>query len=529
MANITFTAKETAAAPQVPENQTDENKDNIKVNEISVDDSAFDDGTAPKPDNEFDISEVNEYKESIANGDITVTGLDKYGPCIPLSDAENTEIHAGQIKASLGPDELEKAYGDINSDFNTVVEAAKGVTNATVLLKESLEKVAHLDKLKDNSIGHGFTKANLGKHYQDIDSKVVSGDEALRVFTTITGGLRKVTLWNSGFSINIKNLSLDALSSFLKEMNKRDYEYGKEYGGFYYLFADLSITEYIIDKLLPLVITGSNYADYKDISKLRSAIAFQDYQVILWALASMMYPDGTNIKYVCSEPDCHHIESARIDLEKLRLNNEDLINEDMKNFMADHAKTKVTDEDLAKYRELCKFDKNITFEYGEVEETKKKWTVALKQCSLQEYMDLGNTFNEELISRADVHSREEVSSFIAYNQMKTLLPWIKSLTLTTNVKGKPKTFTVENNELNKATINAMLDEFMMNKPEFVNMVKDYIIETKISHLAFYYPKCPKCGKAPRNSVGGFVPYDPMQNFFTLGLARLLRATSKPIS
>ena len=57
--------------------------------------------------------------------------------------------------------------------------------------------------------------------------------------------------------------------------------------------------------------------------------------------------------------------------------------------------------------------------------------------------------------------------------MKTLLPWIKSMTLTTNVKGKAKTFTVENNELNKETIDAMLDEFMMNKPEFSDMVKNF--------------------------------------------------------
>lgn len=537
MANITFTAKETAAPEPTPETaqtaapnpapevKKPEPKEEVKAKEIPVDDSAFEDNSAPKQDSEFDISEINDYKESVAKGDAEVSGWDKFGLCVPLSDAEKTISHADQINTGLGSDATE-ALSDVSSDLNTVMEASRAITSASLLLKEALERVAHIDKLKDNQTGHGFTKANLGKHYQDIDSKVVSGDEALRVFTTITGGLRKVTLWNSGFSINIKNMSLDALSSFLKEMHKSDYEYGKEYGGFYYLFADLSITEYIIDKLLPLVITGSNYADYKDISKLRKAISFQDYPVILWALASMMYPDGTNIRYVCSEPDCHHIESARIDLEKLRLNNEDLINEDMRTFMADHVKTKVTDEDLVKYRELCKLEKDVEFEYGDIEETKKKWKVTLKQCSLQEYMDLGNEFNEELISRASATSREEVAQFIAYNQMKTLLPWIKSMTLTTNVKGKAKTFTVENNELNKETINAMLDEFMMNKPEFSDMVKNYILDTKISHIVFYYPKCPKCGKAPYNSIGGFIPYDPMQNFFILGLTRLLRATSK---
>lgn len=517
MANMTLTPKETA----VPEPAHSE----VKVNEIVVDDSNFDD--VPKQEtNEFDIAELTEdYKESLEKGDVEVHGWDKLGLSVPLSTVEKTIAHGEQLGKELG-DDAARSLSDVSSDINAIMEASRTISSAFFILKDALAKIPNIEAFKENQSGHGFTKANLGKHYQDVDEKTVSGDEALRVFTTITGGLRKVTLWNSGFSINIKNLSLDVLSSFFKEMHSRDYEYGKEYGGFYYLFADLSITEYIIEHLLPVAITGSNYIDYKDSTKLRKAIAFQDYPVILWALASMMYPDGTNIKYVCSEPDCHHIESSRIDLEKLRLNNEDLINEEMKTFMVDHARTKVTDEDLAKYRKLANLERNIEFEYGDSEDTKKKWTVTLKQCSLDEYMTVGNEFNEELRSRASVTSREEVTQFIAYNQFKALLPWIKSLTLTTDVKGKNKTFTVENNELNKETINAMMDEFMLNVPDFADKVKDYILETKISHIAFYFPKCPKCGAVPSNSHGGFIPYDPMQSFFTLGLTRLLRATSK---
>lgn len=210
MANITFTAKETAAPEPTPETaqtaapnpapevKKPEPKEEVKAKEIPVDDSAFEDNSSPKQDAEFDISEVNDYKESVANDDAEVSGWDKFGLCVPLSDAEKTVQHYEQIKTSLGSDAT-KALSDVNSDINTVMEASRAITSASLLLKEALERVAHIDKLKDNQTGHGFTKANLGKHYQDIDSKVVSGDEALRVFTTITGGLRKVTLWNSGF------------------------------------------------------------------------------------------------------------------------------------------------------------------------------------------------------------------------------------------------------------------------------------------------------------------------------------------
>lgn len=496
------------------------------VNEIAVDEAAFEEPVKTQDNNEFDISELTEdYKESLNNGDVQVHGWDKLGLSIPLSSADKVIAHGEALGKALG-DQATKELSDVSSDLNSIMEASRAITNAADLLKDALAKVGNIESFKENPSGHGFSRANLGKDYRDVDTKTVSGDEALRVFTTITGGLRRVVLWNSGFTINIKNLSIQVLSSFFKEMHARDYEYGKDYGGFYYQFADLSITNYIIDRLLPLAITGSNYIDYKDKVKLRKAIAFQDYPVILWALAAMMYPDGTNIKYICSEENCRHIEEARIDLEKLRLNNEDLINDDMRNFMNDHAKTKVTDEDLAKYRELTKLDRDVEFEYGDLEATKKKWKVTFKQCSLDEYMTTGDNYHKELRSRASITSREEVIQFITYNQFQQYLPWIKSLTLSTDVKGKMKTFTVENNEANADTINAMLDEFMLNVPKFGDYVKDYILSTKISHIAFFFPKCPKCGAVPVNSYGGFIPYDPMQSFFTLGLTRLLRATSK---
>ena len=498
-----------------------------KVTEIPIDANAFEDSTKPQSDtSEFDITELTEeYKDDLNKGKVEVHGWESLGLSVPISSVEKLVKHGETMGKELG-DKATEELSNVGSDINAIMEASRSLTAAAKLLKEALEKVTNLDKFAENKSGHGLSKANIGKDYRDVEEKTVAGDEALRIFTTLTGGVRKVTLWNSGFSIHIKNFSLDVLSSFLKEMNVRDYEYGKDYGGFYYQFADLSITTHIIERLLPLAITGSNYIDYKDTDKLCKAISFQDYPVILWALAAMMYPDGTLVKYICSEETCRHVEETRIDLEKLRLNNEDLINEDMRNFMADTAAKKVTDADLEKYRQLANLERDVEFEYGDVEEFKKKWKVTFKQCSLAEFMEVGEKFHKDLKARASITSREEVAQFIAYNQFQQYTPWIKSLTLTANVKGKIKTFTVENNEASAETISAMLDEFMLNVPEFGNYVKNYILSTKISHIAFYYPKCTKCGHVPDNSYGGFIPYDPMQNFFTLGLTRLLRATSK---
>jgi hypothetical protein len=187
----------------------------------------------------------------------------------------------------------------------------------------------------------------------------------------------------------------------------------------------------------------------------------------------------------------------------------------------------VDDEDLAKYRELLNLNKPITFSYGDTD-NQKRWKINLKQATLADFMQVGKEFNNDLSRQTKVTSREEVVQYISYNQYRCYKPWIESIELTRTIDGVDKTFVVENTDSkeNDKVINMLLDEFQQNVDNFGDLIKDYILSTKITHIAFYYPECPDCHTVPDTSYGGFIPYDPMNAFFSLGLTKLVRVASK---
>lgn len=489
------------------------------------------------------IEEIGkEWDDAIEkDGPSAATNWDKFGISIPISDSDKVNQHRETLLENNkdNREALMKMASDMSSDWVAVDEATRYFSGAVTCLKEALENVSSkpedlVEKFKHNIKGRGMAKGKLSPKYTANNVNVLTGDDAFTAFVIETGGIRKLTLWNSGITLTLKNLSLNAISRFFNTVNHSDYHYGREYGGFYYFFADLEITKYIVENLLPLALNGSNYKHFRDHKALLDAISYQDYPIIVWALATMMYPDGATVRYVCSNPSCRKVHQDNIDLEKLRLNNIDLITDQM----VEHFKPKkdangkligwIDDSDLEKYREMLGFNKkSVEFDYDTCA-GKKHWKVNFKQASLGDFIKVGEEFNADLSSQVSVTSRDEVLQFIGYNRCRCYKPWIKSIELTKVIDGEEKVIVVENlsSGENDQTIEMLLDDFQQHSIEFGDMVKQYIFDTKITHIAFYYPACPDCGTASETSYGGFIPYDPMNAFFNLGLTKLVLATSK---
>ena len=231
---------------------------------------------------------------------------------------------------------------------------------------------------------------------------------------------------------------------------------------------------------------------------------------------------GTDVAYVCGNKDCGHIHRERSDLSKLRLDNTALINEDMIKHLSER---RVDDKSLERYRQLCNLDDTIEFEISDSGEHSTKYKIYLKQATIKDYIDTGREYNAELAKQIDITSREAVARYITYNQNRCYRPWIKSIECTVVVSGKEiATAIVENDGTGKndATIGEILDSIQQNYPKFNKEIQDYIQRTKISHIAFFMDKCPKCGTKPVTSINGYIPYDMAQAFFILGRMKLLR-------
>ena len=480
-------------------------------------------------DTTVDIDAVlAEYKESVKNSDESrLRNVDKMTLSIPLTDADSiVEMSTDVITRAIakGTSAFAAEMEDLTSDHAHVQQASNYYSAGNEVLKRCLEKITDLDSFKNEIPGIREGTATVGRKHRDPNNphKVFSGDEAYRIFATLTSGVRRVYLWNSGITLTLRNVKLRELDSYLEMVSDEKYEYGKLYGAWYYLFAGLSIDRHIIEQILPTAIISSNYKAWQDTDKLLSQISLQDYQVILWTLACLMYPTGTNVSYVCGNKNCQHVHTEHVDLGKLKYQRNELINDKM---IEHFSKSIVDDKDLELYRTYLNFDKSIEFDLNNSVADKVHFKINLKQSSLLDYLNVGKAYNAELNRQADVTNRDSVVRYITYNQNRCYRSWIKSIESTASVDGVTYLEAVVENDStgnNDKTIDNILDELQQHQNNFNKEIQDYIQSTKITHIAFHFEKCPNCGAEPTTSYHGYIPYDMTQAFFTLGRMKLLK-------
>lgn len=480
-------------------------------------------------DTTVDIDAVlAEYKESVKNSDESrLRNVDKMTLAVPLTDADSiVEMSTDVITRAIakGTSAFAAEMEDLTSDHAHVQQASNYYSAGNEVLKRCLEKITDIDSFKNEIPGIREGTATVGRKHRDPNNphKVFSGDEAYRIFATLTSGVRRVYLWNSGITLTLRNVKLRELDSYLEMVSDEKYEYGKLYGAWYYLFAGLSIDRHIIEQILPTAIISSNYKDWQDTDKLLSQISLQDYQVILWTLACLMYPTGTNVSYVCGNKNCQHVHTEHVDLGKLKYQRNELINDKM---IEHFSKSIVDDKDLEQYRTYLNFDKSIEFDLNNSVADKVHFKINLKQSSLLDYLNVGKAYNAELNRQADVTNRDSVVRYITYNQNRCYRSWIKSIESTASVDGVTYLEAVVENDStgnNDKTIDNILDELQQHQNNFNKEIQDYIQSTKITHIAFHFEKCPNCGAEPTTSYHGYIPYDMTQAFFTLGRMKLLK-------
>lgn len=487
------------------------------------DDKDPEDITPPDQDTLDVDAVISEQAAAVNNGEIEVKNTEKMPLAMPLSTLDKLDAAKTRI-LTQDPNKAGEQMSDMVSPFSSMERSQRQLDNQFGLQTDALKMVPEplKDHLKRSKGGVGDADASLSSRYKNQTRIELTDSDAFMTMATVTGGMRKVTLWNSGFSVTLRKLPLSLLNNYYNAANTRDYEYGREFGAFYYHFADLAIKEHIIENLLPAAICSSSYAHWRDTDKLLSAISVQDFPTIVWAMSCMMHPSGASVHFACGEENCDHVEVVTSDLTKLRLLNTDLITEDM----VDHFKNNrlVTDEALQAYREKTKhLNKVITVEYGEDLDW-RKWDIHLRQISLADHVAIGRDFNAELQKNVRATNHNDVSEYTTYNISRSYKPWIEKIEMTFHTQEGDKTLVLKNNGTpNTDSALYLALETISQNADLDELMKNYIISTMISHIVFYMPECPKCHKPPTVGYHGYVPFDPMRNFFTLALMKLLQA------
>ena len=459
---------------------------------------------------------------------------------IPITDADTIADSLMTLGTKMGSDNFKEAFTDPNSLPATCRDAFEHFSSQTKLsmdifeaIKKSVEAQSEATRtlsevLQRNVENIGVTTtrgtpSSLGK------KKHLSGKEAVVTVASMMQGIKRIPLWNSGIYITLRALSLKELTAFFNSVNTSGYDYGRELGGYYFMYVDHVIKKMVLEQLLPKALQDCNYKNWRNTNKLLKVISIHDYDVILWAFASMMYREGVPIKILCTKSECMHVEEITADLTKMRFVDTSKLTPEAIAHMKDTGVK--TDKDLVDYHNALGMQDLFAYKVENVAtDTTTYWHFKLATANCYDYLECGAAFNAELFEFAHQPNKEEVTEFLTLNYYKAFLPWISSLECVTEAGfGKIKLpdseilAIVDNSpEDNREAFNAILDISQMETQDFGVYATEYIKRTKITHLALQYDKCIKCDTVPDTAVDGFIPYDMQAHFFTMCLMRMLK-------
>lgn len=518
--------------PQVDEIEETTDSDTTEDLTSDLEFIATDGGTKSQDDIFDTIFNDNEDERDIENPeDIKIV--------VPLSNSDSLTKELINRGRATDPEKFIAALKDVNTPESIIRDALDYFTPNTNLSKQQLtdlkDKEGNLKDILSPSVGGVSTAMSTGAGLpQNLskNGKVLSGKTATMAVTAMMQGIKSVPLWNSGFYITIRTPNMPEIAQYFNTVNRAGYEYGRELGAYYFLFADIEIKRVVLETLLPQILVGSNFQGWKDIDKLLKVISIHDYPTILWAMASMIYKDGFNIKLPHTDK-CTANSEVKIDVGNLRQVDSTKIPSEAISFMMNRNTTR-TFTDLLRYRNEIMAKPNIVRlkTHHETTDAYTYWHFRLKESTCADHLSVGDLLNSELFKVIHKPNTTQVHEFFTINFYKTYLPWIESIVAVTESgfeKDKPNEdeiiFIVNNASPDEREMfNSFLDIAQMEDKDFADDMMKYIENTRTTHFVVPVDECPHCHGVASTAVDGFIPVDMQSVFFRTSLMRMLNAS-----
>lgn len=331
----------------------------------------------------------------------------------------------------------------------------------------------------------------------------VSADDALNLTMALINGIKKVFFYNSGFYVFIRPATQDELHEYYIECRATEFEFGYVFGQLNYIPIDIYVRKAGV-KLFKKLITSSNLENWEE--NFEKCLSFPDFDVCLWAIASLMFQNGVSAEFICHNESCRNVDKAKIDVAKMRFNDYTRLGKEALEFCA--SSTVKTPEMLANYH------KNILKDCEHIV-LNDSWSLDIKCPSFIEEILDGEAYVAELADKIQTNSYADCTSYLRAKYFRIFSPFIEKITYKDS-NGKNIFFT--NKESIPSTINALqLDPEI----KLADAIVDFIKRTKISFIAYNYNRCPRCGAIPTSAVRGLIPCDVQQSFFMLVVNQLV--------
>lgn len=462
----------------------------VKPSPINIDDAfiLFDTTTPETKHTEKEMTEIvipniddKEFTEILAKlGEVESSGSREAKRNIALKASDRTSIESRVIRSTLfGTDRQKLEQVSLSDVLNQGHKVHDAIEIDGTTYKDKKTAQSQLNKLENGAI---------------IDSK-----DSFALAMALIGGVRKVHFYNSGFWVTVRPPLIRELHTYYTRCGQNAVEYGRIFGQLSYLPADIEIARAGLD-LFKGCIMGSNLENCKLDDTFERNLSIADEDTYLWALASLMFPEGTEIEYVCSNENCHHVDRVNIDLAKLRFFDYSRLGVDALKFC--HSSNRRSEADIIDY-------KNNILRTSEIYPIDDEWSVKLSEPTLYDTLKAKSDFVDEMSETLQLSDYNEIDNYISARYFKILAPWVSQISYTRRSDGKRVYFN------DRYGIDKIVDALQLKFDNLPEIVTKHRNSTKISYYCYSYTKCPNCGSVPPSEIEGLIPCDMQQSFFTL--------------
>lgn len=362
-------------------------------------------------------------------------------------------------------------------------------------------------KIDDKVYGDAFSSKTNSRPLQT--TSIVGGEKAFHTAMALISGIRRIALYNSGFNITIRPPLLGELHQFYMSTRSTAQEFGRQFGQYAFIPADIELKMAGI-KLFKSLILDSNLANWKEPGVLERNISIFDYDTLLWGMASLMFPEGTEVEMFCNNRNCNSVDVAKIDVVKMRFNDYSRIsNEAIQYVCSSDMKNPRTEEDLRNYKEQM-------LQEVETIPLTDEWSIAVETPSLAKYIEDGSAYAADMAAKIQMRNPLDVADYIRCKYFRIFAPWIKQISFLDKRTGH---YNHWNDPLKMPDI---IETLQLEKHQIPLDVKltEFMNKKRVSYFGYLYAGCPNCKVVPDMSVNGIIPCDMQQSFFTLTMDRI---------
>lgn len=425
------------------------------------------------------------------------------------------EDHDNYVDSFKTDEELNKAvrqHGSFAEALSEVGQHGWNHSNMHDSLKEQLSTNDTYKKLaKPSDVVRDFF--THGAKFTSDNPQSLSGKKARIAVMARMRGLFKVNLLNSGFYLILRAPQVAELQEFASSVSIEASEFGRELGNHFGLCADVFIKSKFIELLEDYnLIVESNFVDINKKGALAENLSFFDYDVIMWALVSLMYRNGLHTRIACTH--CRtETPDALVDVSSTKWINTDLYTEEMINYWSEKVDENGkpimrTARDLKNYRErIVPMTRRVVQNHGD-----SKIALVLKDPSMARFLNFGEKFmndlNKTLHGPTRLREKQmEIKATLHLFQM--FAPWVKEL----EILDENDRVVMRTDDMDAIT--DTLDIGMQKEFNLLKEINTYMGEARVNHIGTFSIQCPNCGAKPETGLDNFFPLDVETIFFAL--------------